>query len=368
MPGRARRTSTARLRLHDALAGAAGADAPADARAPPARGQRLAQRGAGALGAATVGAAIADVAVAARAVPAPAGRRTMCLAAPLHVVAGMQPRASAARRLAAARTPREAGHWLRHSISDFGGAGSCSCTQWLADWLLAAPCAARRTRCRAGGHCSANLWQRAPARDDAERALRRLGAEVEIWLAGPSAEPCARGRAACRRSTACGSGAARAPWPIATAGACRRARCWLPVSRCLAGRPGRALRGCRWAVPQAGRSMRRRHDALLVLAPPPQRSDDGTLAARWKRTGSCRSRGALRRGEISALRLQIGATRLATAGSVAAALVAPAAGPGIGRWRHEPAAAAPAAAPASAGTHCRRTCPRCCGGSMPRAM
>lgn len=123
----------------------------------------------------------AAAAVAARACDLPAGT-AVCLAAPLHVVAGisrvhlppggqlwLQP--AEEQELCAAFNAMLDGEGVRLHVAAAGGG-----------WLLQAPFAAAARDAAPETQVGATL-QRRPAEGPQQRALRRLGAETEMWLA-----------------------------------------------------------------------------------------------------------------------------------------------------------------------------------------
>jgi hypothetical protein len=256
----------------------------------------------GALCGTTGGAAIADVAVAARAVPGLAVGAPVCLAAPLHVLAGISrvhlPPGGCLRL-----DDAEAERWAEAFNCEIG-APDVRLHAVAGGWLLAAPFAVG-TGDAAPETLLGEPLQRAPARDVNERALRRLGAEVEIWLTG---HPLNRARES-RGLPAINSlwfwgGAwtvelpapARPPRALLVAG---QPDPWLAGLAAYCALPLGVAAGWPLAMPSA--------DTLLALVAPPQ----GLTRTHWQRLeaqwfGPVAS--ALRRGEISALRLQIGAS------------------------------------------------------------
>lgn len=121
-------------------------------------------------------------AVAAGVLPALPPGSAVCFAAPVHAVAGL----SRVHLPPGGRLELEAGEdaaWRDAFNEEFATAGAfLHAATEEGGWLLVAPCA--------GGACDASpellagaALERAPARDEAQRALRRLGTEVEMWLA-----------------------------------------------------------------------------------------------------------------------------------------------------------------------------------------
>ncbi|HTQ35983.1 MAG TPA: hypothetical protein VMH77_03010 [Steroidobacteraceae bacterium] len=247
------------------------------------------------------GSQLPAAAVAARAVALPCGAG-LCFAAPLHVIAGISRvhlPPGGWLRLAAEEEDR----WVEAFNQEFGGPGL-----WLhsvgGGWLLAAPFAAA-ARDAAPETLIGDPLTRLAARDEAERALRRLGAEVELWLAG---HPLNRAR------EARGQPPLNCLWfwggaPAVQLPHCARA----PRALLVAGEPDPWLAGlaAHCAVPLVHatdwQSLTACADALLVLAPPPE----GAGAAHWQMLEEqwfAPAARSLRAGEIGALRLQIGAS------------------------------------------------------------
>jgi hypothetical protein len=239
-----------------------------------------------------------QAAVAARAVAALAKDAAICMVAPLHVVAGI----SRVHLPPDGRLQLEAGELLRWTDAfnrELGGS-QLQLHAVAGGWLLAAPFA-DGARDPAPEVLLGEPLARAAARDDAERALRRLGAEVEMWLA---AHPLNREREA-RQLPPVNSlwfwGGARAvalpPLPLA------------PRLLCVAGEPDAWLAGLAayCAAP-----------LLRVAAWPDLPSRDSTLLVLPHLAGSLRhwagldaqwfepAAQALRDGDVDTLRLQIG--------------------------------------------------------------
>jgi len=121
---------------------------------------------------------VPEAVVAAAALQVPAGRG-VCLAAPVHAVAGMhRVHLHAAGVLSLATDERE--ELAREFAVQFGpevclrGAGN--------QWLIEADCASTADETDPADWVGAPL-ERRPANSPGQRLLRRLGAEVEMWLA-----------------------------------------------------------------------------------------------------------------------------------------------------------------------------------------
>jgi hypothetical protein len=246
--------------------------------------------------------AVSPAAVAARAIaPLPQGT-ALCFAAPLHVVAGMSrvhlPPGGWLRLDAG-----EAGRWREAFNREFGGP-DLHLHAAGADWLLASSCAVA-ARDAAPEELIGQPLARAPARDEAERSLRRLGAEVEIWLASHPLNREREARDLPPLNALWFWGGAQSvhieplshrPRAVVVAGDADAwltgigAHCSLPV-----------VAASSWELlPLKG-------ETLLILAPP----RTGLSAGHWHRLESqwlSPAAKALKAGEITALRLQIGAT------------------------------------------------------------
>jgi hypothetical protein len=127
--------------------------------------------------------AVAPVAVAAQAAPELPPHAPLCFAAPLHVVAGM----SRVHLLPGGRLllePTEEQAWCDAFNQEFGSDDlRLYVTAPGGGWLLGASFAHRACDAAPEVLVGAAL-ERQPAASPDERALRRLGAEVEMWLAG----------------------------------------------------------------------------------------------------------------------------------------------------------------------------------------
>jgi hypothetical protein len=146
-------------------------------RLPPASGWR-----AGALAAIGMPAAasIPDAAIAAAAVPAVATGSALCFASPLHLVAGIS-RVHLPPGGWLSLAAEESARWVDAFNHEFGSHGM-RLHDAAGGWLLAADFA------EAAADASPGQWlglplARTPATDEGARALRRLGVEVEMWLA-----------------------------------------------------------------------------------------------------------------------------------------------------------------------------------------
>jgi len=243
--------------------------------------------------------AIPQAAMAARAAALPVGT-PLCLATPLHVVAGISRvhlPPGGWLRLA----PAEAARWADLFNAQFGET-ALRLQAVAGEWLLLAPFAAAARDAAPEGLVGAPLV-RAPARDAAERALRRLGAEVEMWL---SDQPLNRER------EARGLPVINSFWFWGGAHAMELPPCASPPRAMLVmGEADPWLAGlaahCGLSLQPATdwRAVTACDDALLVLAPPPQ----GMTAAHWEnleRQWFEPAAAALRTGRVRTLRLQVG--------------------------------------------------------------
>jgi hypothetical protein len=244
-------------------------------------------------------AAVPAVAIAARALPAAPGL-ALCFAAPLHVVAGISrvhlPPGGWLQLEAV-----EAARWVDAFNREFGGA-DLRLHETAGGWLLAAPFAAAAADPSPESLIGQPL-SRIAARNDAERALRRLGAEAEMWLA---AHPINREREArhlppINSLWLWGGGQAvelplfeRPPHAAFFAGA---ADPWLAGLTAHCAVP--LCRADNW------QGLASPGEALLVLAAPPE----GISAAHWQQLEATwfePAARALRDGSLDALRLQVG--------------------------------------------------------------
>lgn len=123
---------------------------------------------------------LAPVAVAAAAVAEIRPGDAVCFAAPLHVEAGIS-RVHLPPDGWLALDEAEEAAWRTAFNAEFAVAGA-SLHRVGGGWLLAAPFA-HAARDAAPETLSGEVLQRQAAADAAQRALRRLGSEIEMWLA-----------------------------------------------------------------------------------------------------------------------------------------------------------------------------------------
>lgn len=136
---------------------------------------------AGVLGALGAARPVAVAAVAARACDMPEDT-ALCLAAPLHLTAGIS-RVHLPPGGQLAPGPEEERAWCAAINAEFGGDGVVfHVAAARGGWLLQAPFAAAAGDAAPETLVGATL-ERQPARSNEERALRRLAAEIEMWLA-----------------------------------------------------------------------------------------------------------------------------------------------------------------------------------------
>ncbi|HWL61773.1 MAG TPA: hypothetical protein VNQ32_03190 [Steroidobacteraceae bacterium] len=125
---------------------------------------------------------VAAASVAAAALPGLPPDASLCFAAPVHVVAGI----SRVHLPPGGRLWPDAAEdaaWRAAFNDEFGASGAAlHAAAGTGSWLLVAPCAAG-ARDVAPELLVGETLGRSPAADDVQRALRRLGAEVEMWLA-----------------------------------------------------------------------------------------------------------------------------------------------------------------------------------------
>ncbi|HUG72592.1 MAG TPA: hypothetical protein VMK82_04130 [Steroidobacteraceae bacterium] len=138
---------------------------------------------AGVLAALGAGSGVSPVSVAAQAVPVLAQDATLCFAAPLHVVAGMsRVHLQPGGRLLLDSPEDQA--WCDAFNQEFGSSGlRLHVASPGGGWLLSAPFA-HSARDPAPQILVGTALERQPAASEEERSLRRLGAEVEMWLSG----------------------------------------------------------------------------------------------------------------------------------------------------------------------------------------
>lgn len=249
------------------------------------------------------GRAIPEIAVAARAAPLVPVGASLCFATPLHLVAGIS-RVHLAPdgwlRMAAAETLG----WVEAFNREFGGP-DLHLHAVTGGWLLAAS-VAQGARDAAPEDLLGEPLARVPARNQDERALRRLGAEVEIWLVD---HPLNRAR------EVRGLLPINSLWFWGGAHVLELPPLSQPVRAMqVAGEPDAWLAGlaAHCAVPLGTAATwpldAPATDALLVLVAP----SGGPTAEHWVQLDAlwfAPAAAALRRGDLPALRLQIGASR-----------------------------------------------------------
>lgn len=125
-------------------------------------------------------AGISDVAVAACALPGIAEGAALCFVSPLHLVAGIS-RVHLPPGGWPALDADESARWVDAFNREFGAPG-LRLHDAAGGWLLAADFA-QAAQEAAPGQLLGSPLARAPAVNEGARALRRLGAEAEIWLA-----------------------------------------------------------------------------------------------------------------------------------------------------------------------------------------
>jgi hypothetical protein len=250
----------------------------------------------------SLGAGLGPATLAAQAVSGIPDAAGLCFAAPVHVVAGLS-RVHLPPDGWLRIDAEESGRWLAAFNHEFGGS-DLKLHAVGADWLLEAPGAA--AACDAPPEELLGLpLARAPARDAAERTLRRLGAEIEIWLAGHELNRAreSRGLPSFNNLWFWGGAQSADVAPLVSA----------PRSIMVAGEADAWLTGlavhCSQVVVQVRewQAVPLGHEALLVLAPPRtgQSADYWhSLESRWLQPAAR----ALRSRAIRSLRLQIGVT------------------------------------------------------------
>jgi hypothetical protein len=244
-------------------------------------------------------AAIPAAAIAARAWPELPLGASLCFAEPLHVIAGISrvhlpPGGRLQLPLA------ESAAWVEAFNREFGDA-QLQLRAVAGGWLLAAPFA-HAARDAAPETLLGQPLARVAARDEHERALRRLGAEAEMWLAAHALNRAreARQQPPINSLWLCGGARAevlprfaRAPRAVFIDG---QADPWLAglAAHCMASLGG----AVDWLqVSTSG-------DALLVLPAPAQ----GASAQHWQRLEAQwlePAARALRDGSVGSLRLQL---------------------------------------------------------------
>jgi len=240
--------------------------------------------------------------VAARAISGLSDAVGLCFASPLHVVAGLSRvhlPPDGWLRLAAAESAR----WLAAFNVEFGGP-DLRLHAIGANWLLEMP-GAFAARDGAPEELLGLPLERTAARDDAERALRRLGAEVEIWLADHELNRAREARGLPSINSLWFWGGARAGQVAPLTNAPRAIMVDGEIDAWLGGLAAHCAVSV--APAQDWHSLPLGQDALLVLAPP-RTGGSGehwrSLETRWLQPAAH----ALRNRDLPALRLQIGAT------------------------------------------------------------
>jgi len=249
-------------------------------------------------GAPAAASTIATAAVAARAVPALAADASICVAEPLHVVAGI----SRVHLPPDGRLQLDAGElsqWADAFNREFGEP-QLQLHVVAGGWLLAAPFA-QGARDPAPVALLGEPLVRAAARDDAERALRRLGAEVEMWLAAHALNRAREARQLPPVNSLWFWGGARATALPALARP--------PQALCVAGEPDAWLAGlaahCALPLQRVAAWQDLPPGSATLLALPHLEGswrDWAELDARWFEPATQ----LLRAGGLDALRLQIG--------------------------------------------------------------
>lgn len=256
---------------------------------------------------------LSAAAVAAGALPALPPGSGICFAAPLHAVAGI----SRVHLPPGGRLELEAGEdaaWQVAFNAEFATAGAAlHATGEGGGWLLVAPCAAGARDASPELLAGAAL-ERAPAGDDAQRALRRLGAEVEIWLASHPLNHRRERRGEPVLNAIWFWGGARSqalPTPGALRGIVsgRRGDAWLAGLATWAGKT--AVRAGNWEAAARAEpgllSARPGAGGLAVVVPELQAGK--SPASYWQELERCwfgPAEQALAEGEISTLQLQLG--------------------------------------------------------------
>jgi len=255
------------------------------------------------------------VAVAAAALPGTPRGASICFAAPVHVVAGI----SRVHLPPGGRLLPDAAEdaaWRAAFNDEFGSSGAALHAAAAAgSWLLLAPCAAG-ARDVAPELLVGETLDRSPATDDVQRALRRLGAEAEMWLASHElnrrrerrgepvlnaiwfwggAQTVALPQAAALRGIVAGHGADA--WLAGLAA-------WAGTSLVNAGDWGAALQ----SIPLQGPSAARAGDGLVLVAPAPASEPTAShwqgLDEKWFAPAAL----ALASGATHTLLLQLGGT------------------------------------------------------------
>jgi len=264
---------------------------------------------AGVLTALGADAALAPATIAACAVPQLEPQTPLCLVAPLHAVAGISrvhlapgghPQFETGEEQAwctAFNTELGDAHTALHIVAAGGG------------WLLQAPFADAARDAPPEVLIGAALHRQA-AEGSAERALRRLAAECEMWLAGHALNRAREARGWPPINVLWFWGGARAvplpPIPIPLIATTDPSDAWLAGLARHAGQPLRSANGFAQAMSALdGNQDQRGHTALLVPAPDKQ----GASRQYWQMVDEDWIAPALRAIEtrqITGLRLQVG--------------------------------------------------------------
>lgn len=252
-------------------------------------------------------------AVAACALPALPHGTAVCFAAPLHAVAGIS-RVHLPPGGWLALEAAEDLAWREAFNAEFAATGAAlHVVEEGGGWLLAATCAAGASDAAPELLAGAAL-ERAPARDEAQRALRRLGTEVEMWLASHPLNRRRERRGQPVLNTIWFWGAARCqalPAPGALRGimSSRRTDAWLAGLAAWAGRPLVRAGGWETAVQATPGLLTAQPDAKGLLLAVPESQAAGSPAGYWQELeqrwfGPAEQ--ALADGAIHALQLQLG--------------------------------------------------------------
>jgi hypothetical protein len=247
------------------------------------------------------GASLAPAALAACALPQWPSARALCFVTPLHVVAGMT-RVHLPPEGMLLLDERERAAWRDAFNAEFGDA-DLRLHAAGTGWLLTAACAHAASDAAPELLLGAAL-ERRPAQGDAARALRRLGAEVEMWLA---AHPLNDARAA-RQLPPVNSfwfwGGATLQTPAPFTHAPRVVSSNTAADPWLAGMVSHGAARLHTEVADL-RAALQQHAGLIVLQRPaqlPPWEHWSRLEAQW----FAPALQALRAGELESLRLQIG--------------------------------------------------------------
>ncbi len=245
---------------------------------------------------------IPAVAIAARAWPELPVGAALCFAAPLHVVAGIS-RVHLPPGGRLQLSAEESAAWVDAFNGEFGDA-QLHLQVVAGGWLLVAPFA-HAARDAAPEALLGQPLARDVARDDAERALRRLGAEAEMWLAAHALNRAREARQLPPINSLWLWGGARAVVLPRFARAPRALFVDGDADPWLAGLAAHC--GVPLAKPANWSSVCAAGDALLVLPVPAQ----GASAQHWQRLEEQwlePAARALSDGGVASLRLQLGGT------------------------------------------------------------